>query len=250
MTFAFIILLILLAHQSSGASPKGQPLAAQAAHAQVTATVKQTEAKNSPDPQKHKDAAVAQAKADALTKAALSEASAKSAATKTPPPWPQAMPSGLPPFPSGWEPDQPPPQAVQARAWQLLPILWKQGANARKTEQTSGRWITYVSQAMGPKKGVVAFRPRPGAAPAPSSSSPPTNVATYARPLPSGTPTIRQGMSGDAVRRWQAILGVTADGQFGPATAAATRAWQARHGLTADGVVGPATWGAAGGTPV
>lgn len=178
MSFAFIILLILLAKQSGGTSgtAKGQPLAAQAAHAQVTATVKQTEAKNSPDPQKHKDAARAQAKADALTKAAVSQASAQAAAKKTPPPWPQAMPSGLPPFPSGWQPDQPPPQAVQTRAWQLLPVLWKTGPKSRKTEQTAGRWITYVAEPMGAKKGVVAFRVRPGAMPSPTSGEP-RNVA-------------------------------------------------------------------------
>jgi peptidoglycan hydrolase-like protein with peptidoglycan-binding domain len=57
-----------------------------------------------------------------------------------------------------------------------------------------------------------------------------------------GTPTIRQGDSGAAVSKWQAIVGVPADGQFGPQTKAATVAWQSAHGLTADGVVGPATW--------
>lgn len=175
MSFAFIILLILLAKQSGGAGgAKGQPLAAQAAHAQITATQKHTEAKNSPDPKKHKDAAVAQAKADALTKAAVSQASAQAAAKKTPPPWPQAMPSGLPAFPAGWQPDQPPPQAVQTRAWQLLPALWKTGPKSRKTEQTAGRWITYVAEPMGAKKGVVAYRVRPGAMPA---TAPPRNVA-------------------------------------------------------------------------
>ena len=57
--------------------------------------------------------------------------------------------------------------------------------------------------------------------------------------------TIRQGSTGPDVVTWQQVIGVTPDGQFGPATLAATKAWQASHGLTADGVVGPATWGAA-----
>jgi hypothetical protein len=74
-------------------------------------------------------------------------------------------------------PDNPPPAAVQARAWQLLSSLWQQGAGATKTEQTAGRWITYQAQPMAKgKKGVVAFRLRnqPGAAPpAPVT---PTNI--------------------------------------------------------------------------
>lgn len=59
------------------------------------------------------------------------------------------------------------------------------------------------------------------------------------------TTTIRQGDRSATVARWQQIIGVTADGVFGPATAAATRAWQTEHGLRADGVVGPMTWGVA-----
>jgi peptidoglycan hydrolase-like protein with peptidoglycan-binding domain len=59
--------------------------------------------------------------------------------------------------------------------------------------------------------------------------------------------TIQQGSSGPAVVAWQKIIGVTADGQFGPQTAAATKTWQAAHGLVADGVVGPRTWAAAQG---
>lgn len=58
--------------------------------------------------------------------------------------------------------------------------------------------------------------------------------------------TIRQGSTGEAVRVWQAIIGVPVDGNFGPATASATKAWQSSRGLTADGIVGPNTWGAAG----
>lgn len=50
----------------------------------------------------------------------------------------------------------------------------------------------------------------------------------------------------EAVKKWQTIIGVKADGIFGVNTSIATRAWQANHNLTPDGVVGPATWGAAG----
>jgi peptidoglycan hydrolase-like protein with peptidoglycan-binding domain len=59
-------------------------------------------------------------------------------------------------------------------------------------------------------------------------------------------PTIRQGSKGDAVKTWQNIIGTNADGNFGPATVAATKSWQRTHGLSSDGVVGPKTWAAAG----
>jgi hypothetical protein len=54
-------------------------------------------------------------------------------------------------------------------------------------------------------------------------------------------PNLMQGSTGANVMAVQAIVGVTADGQFGPMTKAAVMAYQSAHGLTADGVVGPAT---------
>ncbi len=53
---------------------------------------------------------------------------------------------------------------------------------------------------------------------------------------------LKTGSQGDDVKTLQGILGETADGVFGPATAKAVMAWQSAHGLTADGIVGPATW--------
>jgi hypothetical protein len=62
--------------------------------------------------------------------------------------------------------------------------------------------------------------------------------------------TLKQGMRGDAVKQLQTAIGVTADGNFGPQTAAALKQWQQAHGLAADGVAGPKTWGAIqGGAP-
>lgn len=57
--------------------------------------------------------------------------------------------------------------------------------------------------------------------------------------------TLRVGSTGDDVAKWQGIIGVTADGKFGPATENATKDWQRKHKLASDGVVGPATWAAA-----
>lgn len=61
----------------------------------------------------------------------------------------------------------------------------------------------------------------------------------------SDRPTIKLGDKSEAVSRWQLILGVKADGLFGPVTHARTVEWQRARGLKDDGVVGPATWSAA-----
>lgn len=60
--------------------------------------------------------------------------------------------------------------------------------------------------------------------------------------------TIKKGSLGDDVRKWQGIIGVTVDGNFGSGTESATKTWQTKHKLVSDGVVGPATWNAALGT--
>ncbi len=55
------------------------------------------------------------------------------------------------------------------------------------------------------------------------------------------TTTLKEGSSGDQVKELQSKLGVTADGIFGPKTAAAVRAYQQSNGLTVDAIVGPQT---------
>jgi peptidoglycan hydrolase-like protein with peptidoglycan-binding domain len=72
-----------------------------------------------------------------------------------------------------------------------------------------------------------------------------------------GQPTIRQGATGDAVRRLQRALfrtanhGIHIDGIFGWETAEAVIDFQKGYALTPDGVVGPATWTALpGGGPM
>jgi peptidoglycan hydrolase-like protein with peptidoglycan-binding domain len=57
-----------------------------------------------------------------------------------------------------------------------------------------------------------------------------------------GRTTIRLGSKGGDVSTWQGIIGVKADGIFGPITDSVTRTWQREHGLVADGIVGPKTW--------
>jgi putative chitinase len=53
--------------------------------------------------------------------------------------------------------------------------------------------------------------------------------------------TLRVGSKGELVKRVQAALGVTADGDFGPGTERVVKAWQTANGLTPDGIVGPKT---------
>lgn len=55
-------------------------------------------------------------------------------------------------------------------------------------------------------------------------------------------PTLKQGSKGEAVKELQNILGITADGQFGPITKRVTVAFQLSHNLVGDGIVGPKTW--------
>ena len=53
---------------------------------------------------------------------------------------------------------------------------------------------------------------------------------------------LKEGLSGEPVRRLQAKLGVEADGEFGPNTEKALKDWQTKNGLAADGMAGPDTF--------
>ena len=50
--------------------------------------------------------------------------------------------------------------------------------------------------------------------------------------------TLRAGSSGEQVKCLQRVVGVTADGKFGPKTKAAVKAWQSAKNLVADGIFG------------
>jgi peptidoglycan hydrolase-like protein with peptidoglycan-binding domain len=57
---------------------------------------------------------------------------------------------------------------------------------------------------------------------------------------------LRKGDMGASVFKLQEVLGVRADGQFGPNTEKAVESFQRRKGLNVDGKVGPQTWAALG----
>ena len=59
---------------------------------------------------------------------------------------------------------------------------------------------------------------------------------------------LKNGSRGEEVKQLQTLLGLGADGVFGPGTEAKVKEWQAANGLTADGIVGPGTWGKMFGT--
>lgn len=55
-------------------------------------------------------------------------------------------------------------------------------------------------------------------------------------------PTIKKGSKGKAVKVWQIIVGVEADGDFGSKTKTATIEFQRKYKLVQDGIVGENTW--------
>jgi peptidoglycan hydrolase-like protein with peptidoglycan-binding domain len=92
--------------------------------------------------------------------------------------------------------------------------------------------------------GEETLTPPPSALPAPPKAKQASDAGTRVdvsnengqsgeAPAPAG---------GNAVARLQHALGMTPDGEFGPATEEAVRRLQERHGLHVDGVVGAETW--------
>lgn len=52
---------------------------------------------------------------------------------------------------------------------------------------------------------------------------------------------LQVGSIGDTVKKLQTELGITADGRYGPGTAAAVKEFQKKNGLAEDGIAGPTT---------
>ncbi|GMA52079.1 hypothetical protein GCM10025857_68350 [Alicyclobacillus contaminans] len=131
----------------------------------------------------------------------------------------------------------------QATLWLHRQLIAKWGIPADRLHVIGHNEIDSVNRAdcPGPKFPWDRLMQDLGAKPAVTTPA--------AQPAPQGgddvqVPTLQQGVTGhtNAVKAVQAIVGTTADGVFGPATAAAVKKWQSAHGLTADGIVGPQTW--------
>ena len=89
-------LLVLLTLLGMLDRRKTSSLPEQAKGAAKDAEKKREKAEQTNRPEDQKKAEQAERKAETLNTAA-----------RTPPPWPQVIPAGLPPFPSGWTPDEP-----------------------------------------------------------------------------------------------------------------------------------------------
>lgn len=103
----------------------------------------------------------------------------------------------------------------------------------------SGRYGTQYEQVLTRWGIAAAPAPRPGPTPAPR---PTPNPGAGHRVLRITQPPMR----GDDIRFAQRFIGAahcgTADGIYGPHTAAGVRWYQHMRGLSVDGVVGPQTW--------
>jgi hypothetical protein len=163
-------------------------------------------------------------------------------------PWPAAAPSNLPPFPSGWEPDVPPPPEVVRRAVELLPGLWAKGVNKTQQELVGARWITFRAEWMtGNKKGVVAYRVKgsskgASSALAPSTSTPAASAPMITRP-PSQTVPVSTSPAAPAapVDAAHAMYLALADHGYNVADTPIYKAFQASQKIPADGFPGPGT---------
>jgi hypothetical protein len=243
------ILLAVLFYKAQNKTPaeRANDSAQKAADAAKAAAAAAAAGDHATAKEKQKEAAEHRRDVQVLTQAA-----------RTPPPWPQALPSDLPAFPSGWTPASPVTAAMVSRAFALLPELWAHGELTWKPEKTGDRWVVYQARTMAAgKRGVVAFTTiehaanQPAAFPTAIKKAPAPIItpAVHVTPAPSsaGMPTLQlttPRMTGPSVVWLQQRLGIQADGAFGPATKAAVIAFQHAHGLTADGIVGSHTWAA------
>jgi murein DD-endopeptidase MepM/ murein hydrolase activator NlpD len=115
-------------------------------------------------------------------------------------------------------------------------------------EGTAHRWTADGSGYVDPLAFVEAVMKGAGisvvaaAAPKATPKSAPTAPTPIHGKKPRLTGSLRQGSKGEAVKYIQTVLGLKADGDFGPVTDKAVKAFQTKHKLKVDGIVGPITY--------
>lgn len=112
----------------------------------------------------------------------------------------------------------------------------KGGAVSRRTLAVNGKYIRGF--------GVPKFRQVQEPAKEPAAEPVKDENAVAAVNILGGIdmPELKTGATGKAVKVWQAIVGTSIDGKFGPQTEKKTKAFQKKSKLAQDGVVGPKTW--------
>jgi putative chitinase len=128
---------------------------------------------------------------------------------------------------------------VETKEGALASALWFWNTNNLNTIADTGNVAALTKKINGGDIGLADRQARYAKAMAALGGKIDTS-APAASPSASGG-TLRRGSKGDDVKKMQAKLGLTADGDFGPGTEAALKKWQADNGLTADGVAGPKT---------
>lgn len=169
------------------------------------------------------------------------------------PPLPTTYPTAVPMPVVSQTPVVMPPANPLGLAWVGAPVVAQPQA-AAPTNPLGVSWQGMATPAASPSAPLPEANPapKPETKPAPKPEAKPA-PKPEAKPAVQGSgPRLKQGDSGEAVKKLQARLkelgfdpkGV--DGSFGANTEAALRAFQAAKGLAVDGVAGPATWGALG----
>ena len=124
------------------------------------------------------------------------------------------------------------PSSVETIAREVIAGKWGNGPTRTKRLDAAGHNAKAV-QAM--VNQILSGKATTAPVPAPAPVSKPS------KPALSGW--LKRGSTGPSVRYIQTVLGIKADGQFGPITDRAVRAFQRAHGLKIDGIVGPITYG-------
>jgi putative chitinase len=128
---------------------------------------------------------------------------------------------------------------VETKEGALASALWFWNTNKLNAVADTGNVAALTKKINGGDIGLADRQARYAKAMAALGGKIDTS-APVASPSASGG-TLRRGSKGDDVKKMQAKLGLTADGDFGPGTEAALKKWQADNGLTADGIAGPKT---------